>query len=305
MKKSKIKSIVLGIVLYFPSQKELDIILSYLTCFENIFLYLNSQIEDKLSNHVLFHSNRVNCYGEFQNKGLSKPYNLFIQKCKVYNLPYLLILDQDSILPIDQNFDKLYSIENNSIPRDAALVCLSHFSKTKYLDYKLNKSAGCDLKPIYFNINSGSLIVIEKLLELGGYDESFFVDRVDIDICRTIYFNKFKIYKLKTNFILHDVGKPSRFNFLRFEFNINIHSHIRIYLIAYSRINYNRKWMIRNSNKFFIFKYLEFFTISSIQVIRHSFIILFFYDHKYSSIKYLFNGSLDSFLYKKSLYLDD
>ena len=55
--------------------------------------------------------------GNNENIGLSKSYNLLIDRCFSERLKYLLILDQDSVLSKNCDYLGLYHLEDNMPPR--------------------------------------------------------------------------------------------------------------------------------------------------------------------------------------------
>lgn len=291
----KIFNIAVGIVLYHPTKKQLDLTLDYVRVFKNVLVYLNSPIKKKLSNHKIFSNKFIHIDGNKINNGLSKAYNDFLERCIKKNIKFLLILDQDSIFPfyINSSFSFL---NYKYFPKDAALISLKIVPKN-YSIYNQEEYSDSENKVNFietqFAINSGSIIDVIKIKELGGYDQTFFVDRVDKDICKKIEKSKYKIYKPSKGFIFHNVGKPLIKKILNHNFKINIHEPYRIYSISLSRVKYNKKWIIYNSKDFLLLKLISFLIISILQVLKHLFYILLSQNKIIESTKNLLKGSFD------------
>ncbi len=291
--KRKLCNVALGITIYFPNRDYLDNILSYAELFENIFIYLNSPIKRELINHEIFLNKKVFKMGNNKNHGLSKSYNSFINRCFSKRIKYLLILDQDSILSENYEHLGLFFLEENIPPDDAALITLDKFPK-KYIKKRgikefINYGENISLSKINFTINSGSIIIVDKFKIFGGYDEKFFVDKVDKDICKSIKLNGLFIYKISHGFIYHDVGDTKIIKILNLK--LNYHNPSRIYSIAYSRITFNEKWILRYLNIKLPIKFILFLFITSLQISKHIFIILLSNNKVKTSIISLFKGT--------------
>ena len=290
--KRKLSKIALGITIYYPNKDYLDNILSYAKLFENIFIYLNSPIKKELVNHEIFLNRKIVKMGNNENIGLSKSYNLLIDRCFSERLKYLLILDQDSVLSKNCDYLGLYHLEDNMPPLDAALISLDKFPKNyikKGTKEFINYGENIIFSKINFTINSGSVIIVDKFKKFGGYDEELFVDKVDKDICRSIKLNRLFIYKISHGFIYHDVGDTTKIKILNLK--LNYHKPSRIYSIAYSRIIYNKKWILMNSNFNWIIKLFLFFCITNLQIFKHIFFILLSMNKVKTSIISLFKGT--------------
>lgn len=91
-------------------------------------------------------------------------------------------------------------------------------------------------------ITSGSCINIAILKKLGGFDERLFIDFVDTDYNQRVIEAGYTILRIKSIYILHEVGKIS---FLRIGPLVIIctnHSAIRRYYMVRNRLYYKRKY---------------------------------------------------------------
>ena len=297
--KRKLKYIALAIIVFYPTKNELDRIIDYLETFENIFVYCNSPLTFNLSNHDVFKSEKIIKFGNGNNDGLSKAYNLIINFCSINNIKYLMLLDQDSIYPLNSN-SSLYFLEDNPPPSDAALITSRKIPKSLKNKYKfnlLNDLGKIHFKKVNNTINAGSVIDISKINKIGGYDDDLFLDKVDFDICRTIKYNKLNIYEMSDFYIFHDVGIPKIKKFGNIKIIYNAYNPSRIFLIAKSRLIFNKKWIIKNSNKILFVKIILFYLISIAQILKHSFFIILNNENVFSSIYNLIKGSIKGFLY--------
>ena len=300
--KRKLKNIALAIIVFYPTENELDRIYYYLETFDNVFVYCNSPFDLNLSRHIVFKSEKIIKFGNGNNDGLSKAYNVMINCCSKKNIKYLLILDQDSIYPLQSN-SSLYFLEDNNPPNDAALITSRKIPKSLKNKYKFklsNQFRKRDFKKVKNAINSGSILDINKIIKIGGYDNDFFVDKVDFDVCRTIKQNNLNLYQMYDFYIFHDVGFPKTKKFGNIKISFSVYNPSRIYLIAKSRLIFNKKWIIKNSNKILVVKITLFYLITIAQILKHSFFIILNNENIFSSIYNLIKGSIEGFLYSSN-----
>lgn len=138
----------------------------------------NSYVEYDSHTEVLY-------FSENQNRGLPYAYNFFADEASENGKEWLVLLDQDTDLPVDF-FEKYISI-NPAIPIHCPLVFSnkSLMSPSYYRNYRASsmeipqtdfiplKDATC--------INSGLMVNINYFKQVGGYDSALFLDFCDHD----------------------------------------------------------------------------------------------------------------------------
>jgi rhamnosyltransferase len=167
-------NLLICIVLFRPSKKELEIIKEYRNYGYDILIYDNS----------------------FNNKGLSYRYNQALDYAQKNNKQWILLLDQDSY--IDKNsFIKYIKCINNFKSNNIAIFSIN----TKHKDtidciYQLNK----------IHISSGSIINVEIALKIGSFDDNLFIDEVDHEFALKAIVNGYKTVFFKKIYIKHKLG---------------------------------------------------------------------------------------------------
>ncbi len=161
----------------------------------DLMIYDNSK---KITTNVYSPLNfNINYISDPSNPGLSKPYNLAAENANKLDKKWLLILDQDSILPKDY-----FTLLNNTISENPTEVLIAPILKQRDMilspcKFKYMKGSNFPiLKPGIYSFkdisifNSGLVINLKAFNKVGGYDEDIPLDFSDH------YF----IAKLKTNY---------------------------------------------------------------------------------------------------------
>lgn len=130
------------------------------------------------------------------NLGVSGAYNAALKYAEQINLPWLLLLDQDSSLPphflmsIYGYAEKL--LEEKHIAAVAPFLVDGNLSispgEIKFNRVKLLKPPLEGVpRGILYAANSGTLMRVESLREIGGFDEEFWLDLSDIVVFHRLY----------------------------------------------------------------------------------------------------------------------
>ncbi len=188
----------LGIVLYNPSQKNIDQISKYIknNTWNKVFVYYNSETKIGVSGENIVE------LGEGKNLGLAVPYNLFLKNsCDV---DYLCILDQDSFYD-EKEINKMlnYINHNNESLKDVGIVAPRSYAE---ISRKLERKDA--LTEAQFVINSGSFVNIQFINKNGiEYDENIFLDGVDVDFCWNIRQHDGKVLIYENSILYQSLGE--------------------------------------------------------------------------------------------------
>lgn len=176
------------VVLYNPYEKEYQNILSYGSLVDHLLILDNSENNHHEEvNRVTKQLDVSSEYIQFKkNIGLSKALNYGIKKIRHKKCDWVLIMDADSSL--NSNIIDIYTeyINNNSVNK-VALLAPVHITDRKKVDF-FNGS-----HEIEWSMTSGCLFNLEIFSDLGGFNESLFIDGLDIDYC---YHAREKGYKI-------------------------------------------------------------------------------------------------------------
>lgn len=154
-----------------------------------------------------------------ENVGISKVLNFAWKYAKYEGYEYLLTMDQDSIW-----FD-FCTFKDSVISKNQKELCICGPCAYTDINYRLFKRG---FESFRWQITSGMLIKTELLDKIGGYNEAFFVDCVDIELCLRAKSKGYNSYYCYDGFLLQRYGSPSKTVFLGKERNYIYYSPFRV-----------------------------------------------------------------------------
>ena len=193
-------NITLGIVFYKPTEKQLNNLKRYaeIGIFNDIFVCDNTPTQ-------IHYDNSLPCVHYFYmgyNSGLSKPYNLMIEKAILNNSDYLCIMDQDTPFKEEDVLRVVQFIqEHQDSLEDVAIVCPNVVKNT---NVPINREG---LSYVKWAINSTSFLNIKNINRNHlRYDEKIFLDGVDYEFCLNIMKHGQKILRINDIVVIQEFG---------------------------------------------------------------------------------------------------
>ena len=239
-----IDNLTITIVLY---QEKLELIRACLKNIKNFKIIIvdndnNIEVKEKIISEFLIHKYILNK----KNIGFSKAANVAVKLVEtkyVMNINADCLIKQDDILRLlltnqaDQNCfitSPTFYDSENKLTRNA-----SNFSDKKILHNNDHFDGDVCVDWVL-----GSAIVFEKkiFIEIGMFDENFFLYFLDEDICRRAFIKKKSTIQMSTVKAIHDHGIPKTKNFFKKIF-------LRNYHFTYDELYYHFK--INNHNEIF------------------------------------------------------
>jgi rhamnosyltransferase len=95
-----------------------------------------------------------------------------------------------------------------------------------------------------FVMQSGSFLSVSALRNIGFFDDSFFIDYVDIDFCLRLRKRGLRIIECKNAIINHRLGDPSRHTILGKTTTVYSHSPVRRYYAARNRVRMYSRYIL-------------------------------------------------------------
>ncbi len=273
MKKIKISGVV---VLYNPDKDYIDNIKSYIDDIDELYVIDNSPKRNKL-----FEDKKINYIFNNDNLGVAKALNMAAKESIKNGYKWLLTMDQDTKFNSGVMKRMIDYISNNDCSNTGIVV---PWHNTK-LDIK--KSKDIIDNPLTV-MTSGNLVNLDIYEKIGGYNEDFFIDGIDIEYCLKLKKNKYNIVRLNDVEIMHDLGDIEYHKFLGKTFLTTNHNYIRRYYISR---NYN---YIKRDYYDIAPEYCEPLNHLKLRLFR----IIFFEKDKYRKIRNIFRGIKD---YKKGI----
>ncbi|PSV46783.1 hypothetical protein [Photobacterium indicum] len=243
-----------AVTLYHPSKEELERLKEYLLFFPIILVVDNTPEDTNLE--CFFNDERLKLISKGANIGLSKSLNLICETSSKLGYDYCCVLDQDSTLSLDA-ISEIHRLISINVISNAAIV-----SPTIVYEFKNSKIAKSneEYRAVDWVITSGSFINIAIFINSNGFDENYFIDRIEYDYCMEARKNGFDIIQVSNAFLFQKLGSSEE----RFGIKFFQHSPLRNYYQFRNRFYYfNYK-----SDENFIVRYVSLLFLSIKQVLK-------------------------------------
>lgn len=209
-----------AVVLYNPQNDFIDKIDTYINLVDFLYIIDNSSTSNE---HLLSkYTSSMRCVyiHNGQNMGISYSLNVCAKLAINSGYDWLLTMDQDS------EFHD-FSILLNYVISDDERNNVGIYSPFHDTGYRLKPDSAFSC--VMSTMTSGNLINLEAFLKIKGFDERFFIDRVDHDYCATLMEHGYIIKQINDCVLNHNLGCISA-TFLGQE--ITNHSALRRYYIT-------------------------------------------------------------------------
>jgi GT2 family glycosyltransferase len=174
----------------------------------NLLVFDNSLDRQYKSDNFVFKKFNVRYYHDGINHGLSVAYNVALEQASKLNKKWLLLLDQDTVFT-KKYIDEIMSIDFSKIPNTVAAIIpkvvslgkKNSISPAKMLTGGLCRTieinSGISHTPIT-GINSGTLVNIQFIKSIFGFNQTFPLDMLDHWYFREIYKSKKEVLVLNS-----------------------------------------------------------------------------------------------------------
>lgn len=251
-----------------------------------VYIYDNNSVDgeslkilDEISNKKNISIVRGN-----KNIGTVGALNNILRLCVKNSYKYLFTFDQDSLIDSISLLRLFEYIKKN---KNVALVGpqIIDISNDDLIFEKENKDIFIPSKHV---ITSGSIVRVNIVKNVGGWDNELFLDAGDIDLnCKLVLAN-YKVGKLLNTYLQHSVGNRSILNLYFFNITLLNHSNFRNFLM-----NKNRLILLFRYRRFglnFVYSEVLAYTKRNISV-------LFFEDKKLLNLLMLSKGFFSGLRY--------
>lgn len=204
------------------------------------------------------------------NYGIALAQNKICNYAKDNGYEWVIILDQDSICP--DNIVEEYT--KYSGHKDVGILCPKIFDINYGYTEKYYSTNDTDV--VSDCLASASAIRISVWYNIGGFYEPMFIDKVDFDYCFQLHTNGYKVLRVNTVELQHEVGHSVKKRFLFKNRAVFNHSPIRYY------------YMTRNS---FIMIRRNGFLVRWISgIVINLYAVLMYESNKNKKLKYIMLG---------------
>lgn len=282
-----------GVVLYNNNLEDLKkVIKNYENIFRIIYIYDNSENESENLKKKIYVNNlkrNIFYYSFNKNNGLSKAYNFLCKISIKNNIDYICLLDQDTAFSKNdiQSSIELISTKKYLSYNNVGIYVPKVFYNHKHTNQKEKKQAkNFIFQPVNWAISSGSFINLSTYKKTAGFDENYFIDKVDYDYCIEIKKLGYEIIQMNQIKIYQELGEKIQ---LLGILNFSEHNPLRHYYIFRNRLYFHKK------NKNFRYSNLKII----LQSIKHVMLIIVIEKNKLQKIKMIIKGWKD---FKSNLF---
>lgn len=277
MEEIKHMDISAGIVLFNPDKNRLkENISAVIVQCTHIYLVDNgsNNIDEVKELLNQYNQSKISILCNTENQGIAKALNQLTAAAQKGGFKWILTLDQDSVAPsnIVEEFEKYTNNLN------AGMLCPVICDRNKGVVVEAKDG----YKEIDECITSGSLLNIKAWSEIGGFDESMFIDGVDFDICYRLRKSEYKILCIQSVVLLHELGRIEYHRFIFWKVLVKNHSAFRKFYIARNTVYLARK---EHTN---IIKAI-------LQNVKLFLIAVCYEDDKWKKSKKILQGTIDGF----------
>lgn len=259
-----------AITLYNPTIEEIDHCQLYAEAFDIVYLLDNSEVSSKKTRESFMDEKFV--YIKMNgNEGLPKAFNTVLNRKDLLNYDFLCTLDQDSIF------------NNEEIEKLKSFISDVYFERIKDLSYNrvaifapivdygrgISRSEGYEKRKKV--ITSGTFLNL-KLIENNSfkYDEDYFIDKFEIDLCQQILLANKDIVVYRGSILIQHLGDTENSKH-------SSHSPLRHYYLFRNRFYFNNKF----------YKWPKRYILNTLQTLRHCYSIISYEPNKMKKLKQL------------------
>ena len=218
------------IVTYFPERELLEKnIAAFINDVDRVLIWENTP-EEKRHVYRFIDNSKVEYCGDGINS-ISHALNFAWIYAKSNGYDYLLSMDQDSLLVGFTQYLK-YTVYNNDAPQGIWAPYIIESEEA------IDKGAKGKKKVIPSTITSGMLVSIPIITRVGGWNETFVIDGLDVDFC--FYANRLgiKTYHFLDIYLIQSYGNSRDIHFWGRNITLRNYSPRRYYTI------YRSHWLL-------------------------------------------------------------
>lgn len=222
------------VTLYHPSESVFTNISSYLDQLDILYVLDNTEQPDNKIKARFSGNTKIKYIAFHDNMGIAYAMNYALKAVRDYD--FLLTMDQDSQFMPGMMVSYKEAIEQFEIehPQQVGVYAVN-------FDQRVDPIVP-GAKSIDVAITSGSIIPVEKSVEIGGFDENLFIDEVDDEFSYRMKENGFEILEFPFIVLKHSLGKQTFHNILGFKFNTFNHNALRKYYISRNKVYMLKKY---------------------------------------------------------------
>ncbi len=184
-----------------------------------------------------------------ENVGIAAALNGLCAYAEQNGFDWVLTLDQDSIAPTG-----LISAYSKYCHDETIGLLCPCIHDRNYGAMEYDKGSDQETDTVDTCITSASMLRISAWKKIGGFWDELFIDMVDFDLCWSLQEHGFRIVRVNSQILCHEIGHSRKVRFLGKENVVYNHSPFRCYNIArntiavgrkHNRISQCRRWILK------------------------------------------------------------
>lgn len=172
------------------------------------------------------------------NKGIAWALNRILENALNRGINWVITLDHDSVAPANIIKDYCSFLDSTNIKETSiGILCPTIIdNNTGVLEGGYE-----DARPVKRCITSGAFTSCACWKAIGGFDEKMFIDGVDFDYCDRLWLSDFKVIRVGSIKLSHELGHMTTHRFLFKTVKVQNHGPKRKYYIVRNRFYLARK----------------------------------------------------------------
>lgn len=160
-----------------------------------------------------------------KNNGIAEALAVGIDKAYEEGADYVYALDHDTVSNKDVISKLLQSMKDD--PEIAMIGCGKEIGL--YDEFKDDYCGGCEY--VRQIVTAGSLLDVNRAIEVGNYNRDMFIDWVDVEMCYRLITAGYKVAVHRGAVMKHLVGEPTQKKVLSRNYTLYNYSPFRLYHI--------------------------------------------------------------------------
>lgn len=247
-----------GIVLFNPELERLRDNLLHISHQVNMLVLVDNGSQNLRSvKQLISEFSNITLLENGVNLGIAQALNRILHFAKENSFEWVLTLDQDSIADdgLMHQYQAFLKMQADSV-HIGCLTC-------NIIDRNFEvASKELGYAEIDYCITSGSLMNVDATLEIGGFDESMFIDKVDCDICINLRKHNYKVIRIDYNGLLHEIGHAKQISLGFRKWELYNHSSFRRYYMCRNASYLLRKYNDSYTLKLFVKECFQFVLVA-------------------------------------------
>lgn len=215
------------VVLYYPDENVVKNMLSYANAVGKLYVVDNSEVSSELVMESLKRLSNAVYINDGENRGIAARLNQVARLAINDGFGWLATMDQDSSFEGTTFINYLSCINTFGNKENVSMFGVNHTEKLADPDI-------CKAAQVNHFITSGSVLNLELINGIGGFDEKLFIDEVDFEYCLHSIVKGYGIIQFKNIFLTHNLGETSQhrsFKTTKLTSRV-LHSPVRMYYMT-------------------------------------------------------------------------